>query len=98
MLVGGVYIIKMFLKLWQNVKDLLSSWLLGYVPDQFKTQEMWNKSVQKFKTQEMWNKSVQSVPWMLKLVPDQYKTQEMCNKAVQRVPWMLKYVPDQYKT
>ena len=66
----------------QYVKDLLSIW---FVPDQFKTQEMWNKTVQ-------------SYPWALKCVPDQYKTQEMCNEAEQSDPEVLEYVPDQYKT
>ena len=49
----------MFLKLCQYVKDLLNIW---YVPNQFETQEMWNRKVQ-------------SDPWTLKHVPDRYKTQ-----------------------
>ena len=56
----------MFLKLCQYVKDLLNIWL---VPDQFKTQEMWNRKVQR-------------IPWMLVNVPDWYKTQEIYNEAV----------------
>ena len=72
----------MFLKLCQYVKDLLNIW---YVHNQFKTQEMWNKAVQR-------------LSWMLERVPDQYKTQEMCNEVLQRNPWMLKYVPDKFVT
>ena len=49
----------------QYVKDLFG-W---FVPDQYKTQKMWNREVQ-------------SDPWMLEYVPDQYKTQEMYNEAV----------------
>ena len=65
----------------QYVKDLFG-W---FVPDQYKTQKMWNREVQ-------------SDPWMLEYVPDQYKRQEMYNEAVQSDPWMLEYFPDQYKT
>ena len=79
----------------QYVKDLLIIW---FVPDQFKTPKMWNKTVKiypwelkcvsdHYKTQEMckemWHKKVQSDPQTLKYVPDQFVTQEMCNKAVQ---------------
>ena len=89
----------------QYVKDLFS-W---FVPDQYKTQEMWNREVQRdpwrlkqvpdqYKTQEMCNETVQRVPRVLKFVPDQFVTQEMCNEAVQSNPWVLKLVPDQFVT
>ena len=45
----------------QYVKTLLSSL---FVPNQYKTQKIWNIEVQ-------------SYPWMLKQVPDQFVTQEM---------------------
>ena len=59
--------------------------MLEYVPDQYKTQEMCNETVEKS-------------PRMLKYVPDLFVTQEMCNEAVQSDPWMLKYVPDSFVT
>ena len=90
----------------QYVKDLLSIW---FVPDQFKTQKMWNKTVQiypwalknvpdHYKTQEMCNEAVQSDNEVLECDPDQYKTQEMCNEAVEKKPRVLKFVPDQFVT
>ena len=44
-------------------------YLLGYVPDQYKTQQMWNKGI-------LENGGT------LKSVPRGYKNQEMCNEAV----------------
>ena len=44
-------------------------YLLRYVPDQYKTQQMCNKTI------------LENVG-TLKSVPDCYKNQEMCNKAV----------------
>ena len=60
-------------------------WVLKYVPDQYKTQEMCNEAVEKN-------------AWMLEHVPDQFVTQKMCNEAVKKSPWVLEHVPDQYKT
>ena len=90
----------------QYVKDLLSIW---FVPDQFKTQEMWNKTVQsypwalkyvpdQYKTQEMCNEAVEKKPRVLRFVPDQFVTQEMWHKAVKKKPEVLRFIPDQYKT
>ena len=87
----------------QYVKDLFG-W---FVPDQYKTQKMWNREVQRepwslkqvpdqFVTHEMCNEAVQSDPWVLEDVLDQFVTQEMCNEAVQSDPWVLKFVPDQF--
>ena len=81
-LLGALNKVDMFLKLCQYVKDLLNIW---YVPNQFKTQEMWNREVQ-------------SDPWMFEYVPDQHKAQEMCNEAVKKSPEVLSFVADQYKT
>ena len=47
-----------------------------------------------FKTQEMCNKAVEKDPCLLGEVPDHFKPQEMCNKAVEKDPCSLKYVPD----
>ena len=52
--------------------------VLGFVPDQYKTQEMCNEAVQR-------------VPWMLLYVLDQYKTQEMCNEAVKKSSEVLRW-------
>ena len=98
--------VDMFLKRCQYVENILSFW---FVPDQYKTQEMWNKAVQRYpwalryvpdqyKTQEMCNKAVEKSPRMLEHVPDQFVTQQMCNEAVQMVPWVLEFVPDQFVT
>lgn len=43
--------------------------VLELVPDQYKTQEMYERAVEQD-------------PWSLELVPDQYKKEEMCKKAV----------------
>ena len=69
------------------------SYLLGYVPDHFKTQEMCNKAVNikslllvhvpgSFKTQEMCIKVVEADPLSLVNVLDRLKTREMCDAAV----------------
>ena len=39
-----------------------------------------------FKTQEMCNKAVEKDPCLLGEVPDHFKPQEMCNKAVEKDP------------
>ena len=62
----------------------LYPWMLEYVPDQFKTQEMCNKAVEKD-------------PGMLRYVLDRFITQEMCNKVVEKYSIILTCVPDQFK-
>lgn len=58
------------------------------VPDQYKTQEMDEKTVRKdlqllqYVTQEM--HAAQEKPYALAHVPDQYKTQEMRERAVKK--------------
>ena len=37
-----------------------------------------------FKTQEMSEKEVEKDPWSLAEVPDHFKTQEMCKKTVEK--------------
>ena len=62
-----------------------------YVPDQYKTQQMCNKTILEnggtsesvsncYKNQEIWNKAVDNYPHALEFLPDYYMTQEMCNK------------------
>ena len=60
-------------------------WVLRFVPDHYKTQEMCNEAVQ-------------SEPEVLRLVPDQLKTQEMCNRAVYEDAYSLQDVPDFWVT
>ena len=50
------------------------------------------------KTQDMWNEEVNIEPRSLALVSDCVKTQEMCNKAARRDPWLLNHVPDWFVT
>ena len=53
-------------------RDVLEyQWLLGFVPDQYKTPEMCERAVEKN-------------PWLLKFVPDHYTTREMCERAVEK--------------
>ena len=60
-------------------------YLLRYVPDQYKTQQMCDKvNLENGET--------------LKSVPYCYKNQEMCNKAVENYPHELEFVPECYKT
>ena len=46
-----------------------------------------------FKTQEMCDKAVEKDPWSLAEGPDNFKTQEMCNKAVEKDLCSLMNVP-----
>ena len=39
-----------------------------------------------FKTQEMCDKAVEKDPWSLAEEPDHFKTNEMCNKSVENGP------------
>ena len=67
-------------------------WVLRFIPDGFKTQEMCTKALEvglgklkdvpdHFKTQEISDSVVRRSPFYLKDVPDHFKTQEMCDKA-----------------
>ena len=84
----------------------LDPWRLGYVPDHFKTQEMFIKSIQAnpfdvsdhLKTQKMYNEAVAQLSCILKFDPDDFKRQEMCNEAVAQFSYNLKYVPDWFVT
>ena len=74
-----------------EVKKL--SYLLKYVPDQYKTQQMGEKTIPEngrtsesihdcYKNQEMCSKAVENYPYVLKFVPKWFMTQEICDKAV----------------
>ena len=66
-----------------TVKKL--SYLLRYVPDQYKTQQMCYKAI-------LENGGT------LESVPDCCKNQEMCNRAVDDCPDGLEFVPDCHVT
>ena len=51
-----------------------------------------------FKTQEMCERAVEKAPWCLVYVPDEFKTREMCSRAVDQYPWCLPFVSDHLKT
>ena len=68
---------------------------MEFVPDQFKTREMWERAVKRniyaleycrdqYKTQEMRERAAEIDPYVLRFVPDQYKTQEKYARAVER--------------
>ena len=84
-------------------------WVLRFIPDGFKTQEMCTKALEvglwklkdvpdHFKTQEISDSVVRRSPFYLKDVPDHFKTQEMCDDAVRRNPFYLLFVPDWFVT
>ena len=74
---------------------------LECVPDQYMTQEMWNKIIHinpavpylvpdRFKTQEICIKVLKVGMWqVLEHVPDYFKTQDMCDKIVKKCPSRL---------
>ena len=79
--------------------------ILDFVPDWYKTQEMYDKAVDTcpfifdsvpewYKSQEMCDKAVSYDPFMVKTCLDSYKTHEMCNKAVDDFLPALQFVPD----
>ena len=60
--------------------------MLNFVPDQYKTQEMYNKAVE-------------GGPGMLEFIADHFTTQDMCEKAVSDYPFaLLDFVLHEHKT
>ena len=59
----------------------IPSYLLSYVPDQYKTQQMCDKATPE-------NAGT------IKYVSDYYKNQEICNKAVENYCHALGFVPE----
>ena len=55
---------------------------------------MTNRISDNFKTQDMCNKAVEKDPWSLVEVPNNFKTHKMCNKAVKKDLCPLMNVPD----
>ena len=66
-------------------KGFFLLYLLRYVPDRRKTQQMCDKAI-------LENGGT------LKPVPDCYKNQEMCNKPVDNYPQALQFVPECFIT
>ena len=60
--------------------NTFAPYLLDFVPDHLKTQEMCTKAVCKN-------------PYSLKFVPDPLESSEMCAEAVRKGPWSLRFVP-----
>ena len=74
------------------------------IPDDLKTQEMWNKAVEKvpwllhyvpvqFRTNKMCKRVGEKCLHPFRFISDLLKTQEMCEKAVEDEPEALEYVP-----
>ena len=78
-------------------------YLLGCVPDQYKTQQICDKAIfengETFKSIpvcykiKMCDKAVNTYPHTLKFFSECYKTHKMCDKAVDNHPSPTKYVP-----
>ena len=79
-------------------------YVLRYVPDYLKTQEICKEAVSNnpyalehvpdhLKTQQMC-KGVHFCPSLIGHVPDHFKTQEICNKAIDIDLYSLRFVPD----
>src|SRR5206468_2452135 len=69
---------------WLN-KVSRDGWVLEYVPDELKTNELCLAAVS-------------NNGCALEYVPDELKTNELCLAAVSRNGWVLEYVPDELKT
>ena len=61
------------------------SYLILFIPDHLRTQEMCNEVMR-------------NNPIGFFFIPDHFKIQEMCIKAFEPDPWQLKYVPDWFMT
>ena len=81
---------------------------LVYVPDRFKTQEIYNEAVHNrlcmmlfvpdhLWPQEMCNEIMHTMPNAFHHLPDHFKT-KICIKAVELDPSFLQLVPDHFKT
>ena len=83
--------------------------VIRYVPDQYKTQQMCDKAILEnggtlesvpecYKNQRIHDKAVDNYPHALKFVPDSYITQKMCDKGISTHPSTIKFVPECHKT
>ena len=81
---------------------------MRYVPDQHKTQQMFDKAILEneslesvpdgHKNQAMCNKAVDNYPHALTFFPICYITQNMCDKAVNTHPTTTQFVSECFKT
>ena len=82
-----------------------NQWVLRFIPDHLKTQELCKRVVEKYpyrlgivpdhlKIREMCEGAVEKYPYSLKYIPNRFKTQEICDKAVRDDPSSLRYLPD----
>ena len=82
--------------------------VIRYVPDQCKTQQMCDKVILEnsgtlesvadhCKYQQICDKALEDHLHVLEFVPECYKTPKMCDKAVYKCPFVLDSVPDHYK-
>ena len=81
----------------------MDPWLLKYIPDHFKTQDMCYEAVEEdlsnlryvsdhFKMQEMCVKTVCMEPLLLMYILDHLKTTGLCDKTVRDDPSPLQYI------
>ena len=72
--------------------------VIRYVIDQYKTQEICDKVILKNDGMLMFNdKAVDNYTCGLAFVPNCYKIQKMCNKAIDASPSATEFVPECYK-
>ena len=80
-------------------------YLLVYVLDQYKTQQMCDKTILEngetlnfapdcYKNQEMCNKAFDIYPQALDFLPEYYKTQKICDKVVNSYSSTTKFIPE----
>ena len=82
--------------------------VIRYVPDQYKTEQMFDKAILEneslesvpdgHKNQAMCNKAVDNYPHALTFFPICYITQNMCDKAVNTHPTTTQFVSECFKT
>ena len=83
--------------------------VIRHVPDQYKTQQMWNKAIIEnsgtsdsvpicHKNQEIHDNPLDNYPRAWKFVLDSYITQTLCDKSVNSYHSTIQFVPDNYKT
>ena len=72
-------------------------YLLRYVPDRYKTQQVCDKAFFYIPHRHKMM-TLSDDPFSMRYVPDQYETQQMCDKAVDDCLAALKFVPDWFVT
>ena len=96
-------------KLKQCVSIQPKPFLIRYVPDQYKAQQMCGKAILEngetlmpvlycYKNQQMCDKAADTYPHALYILSECYKTHNMCNKAADTHTSTIQFVPECYKT